>query len=139
MFYKETASGSFVAHPAELSIVYNRGDPMADAKKTQKRKREDTESESQSKDAIQQPVAKKRKNRTNFADPRGDSTLGSQSRKGSCYSVKHLPKPTKCHSALEYAFMQMNKPSKWKFNKARQNWIIRNLWAPVEVRGSTYP
>lgn len=27
----------------------------------------------------------------------------------------------------------MNRPSKWKFNKARQNWLIRNVWAPEAV------
>lgn len=35
--------------------------------------------------------------------------------------------------ALEYAFLQMNRPSKWKFNKARQNWLIRNVWNPEAV------
>jgi len=89
------------------------------SQKAKKRTRKDTESEakeSQSRDnseVIQQPPTKKRKNRTEFADPRDDSALNHQSRK-----------------ALEYAFMQMNKPSKWKFNKAQQNWIIRNLWSP---------
>ena len=28
----------------------------------------------------------------------------------------------------------MNKPKKWKFNKARQNWIVRNIWSPEAVR-----
>lgn len=35
--------------------------------------------------------------------------------------------------ALEYAFTRMNKPSKWKFSKAKQNWIIRNVWSVEAV------
>ncbi|KAF9057291.1 hypothetical protein BJ165DRAFT_1419601 [Panaeolus papilionaceus] len=27
----------------------------------------------------------------------------------------------------------MNKPAKWKFNKARQNWLIRNIWSPENI------
>jgi len=35
---------------------------------------------------------------------------------------------------LEYAFLQFNKPSKWKFNKAKQNWLLRHVWSSEEVR-----
>ena len=27
----------------------------------------------------------------------------------------------------------MNRPSRWKFNKARQNWLIRNVWSSEAV------
>ena len=56
------------------------------AKKARKRKRQDTESDyklgDKEEELIQQPPAKKRKNRTEFADPREDSALNNQSRKG---------------------------------------------------------
>ncbi|KAG6844109.1 hypothetical protein H0H87_009715 [Tephrocybe sp. NHM501043] len=55
---------------------------------------------------------KKRKNKTGFPDPSEDTTLSEQSQK-----------------CLSYAFLQFHHPSKWKFNKARQNWLIRNIWS----------
>ncbi|KAF8165011.1 hypothetical protein B0H34DRAFT_793447 [Crassisporium funariophilum] len=73
-------------------------------------------------EAEEEPPKKKHKNKTSFADPREDKELNNQSRK-----------------ALEYAFTQMNRPSKWKFNKARQNWLIRNVWSPDFVPESYFP
>ncbi len=35
--------------------------------------------------------------------------------------------------ALDYAFTQFEEPDSWKFNKARQNWIIRNVWSEEAV------
>ncbi|KAF9485424.1 hypothetical protein BDN70DRAFT_796153 [Pholiota conissans] len=77
---------------------------------------------SSAKDTPEEPPKKKHRNRTEFTDPRDDTTLNAQSRK-----------------ALEYAFLQMNRPSKWKFNKARQNWLIRNIWNPEAVSDIYFP
>ncbi|GLB33549.1 putative uncharacterised conserved protein (DUF2373) [Lyophyllum shimeji] len=57
-------------------------------------------------------ASKKRKNKTGFPDPMEDNTLSDQAQK-----------------CLAYAFLQIHRPSKWKFNKARQNWLIRNIWS----------
>ncbi|KAJ7117355.1 hypothetical protein C8R43DRAFT_1037261 [Mycena crocata] len=63
----------------------------------------------------QEPQKKKRKNnKTGFPDPEEDTALSEQASK-----------------ALAYAFMQFRKPSKWKFSKARQNWLIRNIWSDL--------
>ncbi|KAF8901683.1 hypothetical protein CPB84DRAFT_1777190 [Gymnopilus junonius] len=35
--------------------------------------------------------------------------------------------------------MQMNKPEKWKFNKARQNWLVRNIWSPEAISDTYFP
>ncbi|KIM45852.1 hypothetical protein M413DRAFT_295420 [Hebeloma cylindrosporum] len=70
----------------------------------------------------EEPPKKKHKNRTEFSDPRVDATLNNQSRK-----------------ALEYVFTLMNRPSKWKFNKARQNWVIRNVWASDAISDIYFP
>ncbi|PPQ63976.1 hypothetical protein CVT24_009099 [Panaeolus cyanescens] len=86
-------------------------------KKRKKRKRGiETEERTAVVEETPAPPKKKHKNRTEFADPRVDESLSTQARKG-----------------LEYAFLQMNKPAKWKFNKARQNWLIRNIWSPENV------
>ncbi|KAF9534899.1 hypothetical protein CPB83DRAFT_888849 [Crepidotus variabilis] len=85
-------------------------------KKEKKRKRKDENLEKLNTavpaepDIVDEPPRKKRKNRTEFSDPREDASLSGQTR-----------------NALEYAFTQLNKPKKWKFSKARQNWIIRNV------------
>ncbi|KJA24535.1 hypothetical protein HYPSUDRAFT_38580 [Hypholoma sublateritium FD-334 SS-4] len=103
--------------------------PADPPKKTKKRKhavdyeRQDSGPSNPKEDVSPgEPPAKKHKNRTEFADPRVDSTLNGQSRK-----------------SLEYAFLQMNRPSKWKFNKARQNWLIRNVWNPEAVSDVYFP
>ncbi|KAF9076444.1 hypothetical protein BDP27DRAFT_1313338 [Rhodocollybia butyracea] len=57
-------------------------------------------------------LKKKKKNKTGFLDPDEEPLLSDQARK-----------------ALVYAFTQFRKPSEWKFHKARQNWIIRNVWS----------
>ena len=36
--------------------------------------------------------------------------------------------------ALHYAFCQFDDPASWKFNKAKQNWLIRNIWSQQAVR-----
>lgn len=81
------------------------------------------------------PPKKKHKNRTNFTDPREDTQLSTQSRKGAHYSVAlaKLDGFLLLSTALEYVFTQMNRPSRWKFNKARQNWLIRNVWSSETV------
>jgi len=48
----------------------------------------------------------------NIACPLTDDSLSNQARK-----------------ALVYAHTQIHHPSCWKFNKARQNWLIRNIWS----------
>ncbi|KIJ19995.1 hypothetical protein PAXINDRAFT_7259 [Paxillus involutus ATCC 200175] len=47
-----------------------------------------------------------------FPDPLKDESLAEQSRK-----------------ALSYAYQRFLDPESWKFNKARQNWLIRNVWS----------
>ncbi|KAJ8518345.1 hypothetical protein ONZ45_g4566 [Pleurotus djamor] len=64
-----------------------------------------------------EPARKKRKkSKKFFADPSGDETLSDQARK-----------------ALTYAFTQAETPDVWKFNKAKQNWLIRNIWSEQEI------
>ncbi|KAF9008737.1 hypothetical protein BDQ17DRAFT_1348836 [Cyathus striatus] len=90
--------------------------PARKEEKRKKRKRV-AEAEKETKEK-EEPVAKKRKhrNKTGLPDPEEDESLTEQSQK-----------------ALSYAFLQFYRPKKWKFNKARQNWIIRNLWSVEAV------
>ncbi|PFH52642.1 hypothetical protein AMATHDRAFT_46186 [Amanita thiersii Skay4041] len=55
-------------------------------------------------------------------DPSNDSSLPDQARK-----------------ALEYAYLQYTSPSEWKFNKARQNWLIRNVWLSKMIPDDHFP
>ncbi|THH17616.1 hypothetical protein EW146_g3232 [Bondarzewia mesenterica] len=63
-------------------------------------------------------AAKKRRKSglTGLPDPEEDESLSEQAQK-----------------ALTYAFIQFAHPSKWKFNKARQNWLLRNMWSEEMV------
>ncbi|KAF7790102.1 hypothetical protein EIP86_001053 [Pleurotus ostreatoroseus] len=58
---------------------------------------------------------KKRKHlRSGFPNPEGDDELSDQSKK-----------------ALVYAYVYAENQSNWKFNKARQNWLVRNVWSDI--------
>ncbi|KAJ7507504.1 hypothetical protein B0H11DRAFT_1705475 [Mycena galericulata] len=78
----------------------------------EKRRREDAVDEELNEESTESQKKKHKKNKTGFPDPNEDSSLSEQASK-----------------ALSYAFTQFRKPSKWKFHKARQNWIIRNIWS----------
>ncbi|OJT10516.1 hypothetical protein TRAPUB_12954 [Trametes pubescens] len=67
---------------------------------------------------------KKRKHcsASGFLDPTGDEALSEQAQK-----------------ALDYAFTQFEEPDSWKFNKARQNWIIRNVWSEEAIPDAYLP
>ncbi|KAI0080720.1 hypothetical protein K474DRAFT_1695572 [Panus rudis PR-1116 ss-1] len=58
----------------------------------------------------------KAKKTANPEDPDEDQSLGEQARK-----------------ALSYAYSYVHNRSEWKFNKARQNWLIRNIWSQESI------
>ncbi|PBL02298.1 hypothetical protein ARMGADRAFT_1057751 [Armillaria gallica] len=87
-------------------------------KKSKKRKHSEAETE----ETEVQPKKKKHRNKTGFPDPSEDSSLSEQARR-----------------ALEYAFTQFHRPKHWKFHKARQNWLIRNVWSPGAVPDAHMP
>ncbi|KNZ80060.1 hypothetical protein J132_07940 [Termitomyces sp. J132] len=98
-------------------------DPEDSEKKAKKKL--DRAEESQSDPANTSDVVaptKKRKNKTGFPDPDEDVSLPEQSKK-----------------CLAYAFLQFHRPSKWKFNKARQNWILRNIWSSEMIPETHLP
>ncbi|KAF8917819.1 hypothetical protein CPB85DRAFT_141310 [Mucidula mucida] len=91
-------------------------------KKMKKRKRD---AEAEADDAIlsTEPVKKKKhKNKTGLLDPSEDSSLSEQAQK-----------------ALSYAFTQFRHPKRWKFQKARQNWLIRNAWSAESIPDAHMP
>lgn len=73
---------------------------------------------------------KKRKHRSSLPNPSEDGSLSEHARKGmSFYAVsrREYTLMQADHLALQYAFTQFDDTSSWKFNKARQNWLIRNV------------
>jgi hypothetical protein len=121
--------------------AYAREQHDTSQRKGKKRKKIDAEEQGESiehkaqSETEEGPLKKKHKNRTDFADPREDTQLNTQSRKGAHCSVAlaRLDRFSLLSTALEYVFTQMNRPSRWKFNKARQNWLIRNVWSSETV------
>ncbi|KAK0468118.1 uncharacterized protein EV420DRAFT_447341 [Desarmillaria tabescens] len=87
-------------------------------RKSKKRKHSEAESD----ETEIQPKKKKHKNKTGFLDPAEDPSLSEQARR-----------------ALEYAFTQFRHPKRWKFHKARQNWLIRNVWSTSAVPDTHMP
>ncbi|KAK0206315.1 hypothetical protein DFS33DRAFT_579473 [Desarmillaria ectypa] len=87
---------------------------------TKSKKRKHSEAETDETEV--QPKKKKHKNKTGFPDPAEDTSLSEQARR-----------------ALEYAFTQFCDPKRWKFHKARQNWLIRNVWSTSAVPDAHMP
>lgn len=105
-------------------------------KKKHKKDKETTEQEEQE---IPKPKSKKQKRKrvdTGLPNPEDDASLADQARKGILY--QHLLITVSKYLiliclALVYAFTQFADPDNWKFNKARQNWLIRNIWSDQAV------
>ncbi|KAI0269211.1 hypothetical protein BC834DRAFT_617372 [Gloeopeniophorella convolvens] len=89
----------------------------ATRKKDKTKKSKDSEAKNESDDGItkksrEKKLRKKRPHLEGVCDPSGDETLAEQAQK-----------------ALSYAYTHCSDPPNWKFKKARQNWLIRNLWS----------
>ncbi|KXN87910.1 hypothetical protein AN958_07920 [Leucoagaricus sp. SymC.cos] len=86
--------------------------------KTKQKKKKGKNQKTSSKEPVAEDAAeqqrKKRENSTGFPDPEeapDEEALTDQAKK-----------------ALSYAFTQFHEPDLWKFNKAKQNWLVRNFW-----------
>ncbi|KAI0959868.1 hypothetical protein AcW1_004567 [Taiwanofungus camphoratus] len=93
--------------------------------KTKKgKKRKDTVDAREERDGAREVHRKKKRRRgtLEFADPNEDEVLSDQARK-----------------ALDYAFTHFNDLASWKFNKARQNWLIRNFWSEEAIPETYMP
>ncbi|RDX53218.1 hypothetical protein OH76DRAFT_1470177 [Lentinus brumalis] len=93
----------------------------AKKEKKKKRKTNDADDEHAAKPDIADSDKKSKKKRkrhsiSGFPDPSEDESLSEQAQK-----------------ALHYAFTQFEDPGSWKFNKARQNWLIRNVWSEEAI------
>ncbi|EPQ59582.1 hypothetical protein GLOTRDRAFT_119627 [Gloeophyllum trabeum ATCC 11539] len=94
------------------------------AEKKKKRKKSDKEV-TIDEDKASKPKAKKRKrlkDSPSYPDPSEDKTLTEQACK-----------------ALTYAWSQFHEAETWKFNKARQNWLIRNVWSEESIPDAYLP
>ncbi|KAI0356561.1 hypothetical protein OH77DRAFT_1503517 [Trametes cingulata] len=105
------------------ALSEERSPKKKEKKKDKKKRKKPGDEEENSTEAAPAKPQKKRKRgstKSGFPDPTDDEELTEQAQK-----------------ALHYAFTQYEEPSEWKFNKARQNWIIRNLWS-AEAIPETY-
>ncbi|KAM5535710.1 hypothetical protein V8D89_010697 [Ganoderma adspersum] len=91
---------------------------QSSSSKKEKKKKKRKQSEEGEKARPKEKSKKKRKHSSSsgFPNPGEDESLSEQGRK-----------------ALEYAFAQFEDPDSWKFHKARQNWLLRNIWSDEAV------
>ncbi|EIW82542.1 hypothetical protein CONPUDRAFT_72745 [Coniophora puteana RWD-64-598 SS2] len=100
----------------------------SDVRKTKKKRKDKSKSEpdgeaNDDKSSKQKKHKKKSKKSVSpYPDPLEDSSLSDQSQKG-----------------LVYAYQRAAESSDWKFNKARQNWLTRNLWSEEMVPEKYFP
>ncbi|KAI0773858.1 hypothetical protein C8Q74DRAFT_1368405 [Fomes fomentarius] len=114
----ETTAGDSAESPVQAELQKHRK-----SKKDKKRKKGIANAEENEEDVLEsggKHDKKKRKRRSSLPDPSEDESLSEHARK-----------------ALQYAFTQFDDTTSWKFNKARQNWLIRNV-ANDEVIPETY-
>ncbi|KAI0688549.1 hypothetical protein BC835DRAFT_1372172 [Cytidiella melzeri] len=91
-----------------------------EAKKKRNRHKHEPQTVERSEEGHAKEQKKKKKRRQRAAhglkDPSSDESLSEQATK-----------------ALLYAYTQVDEPSSWKFNKARQNWLIRNAFSDEAI------
>ncbi|KAE9385672.1 hypothetical protein BT96DRAFT_571963 [Gymnopus androsaceus JB14] len=119
--------------------------------KKQRKEKETEEADTPAEDVNQKERKKKRKREALEADQ--DSNQAAEPSRQSRSPRKRNPKTrlgfpipsrklyyrTK-HAKLSYTpSHNFEKPSKWKFHKARQNWIVRNVWSIEKVPDSQMP
>ncbi|KAF9221940.1 hypothetical protein BS17DRAFT_809654 [Gyrodon lividus] len=85
-------------------------------------KRETMTSHEQITERSQKDKKKKHQHELPFPDPTKDGSLAEQNCK-----------------ALSYAYERFRDPQSWKFNKARQNWLIRNVWSEKAIPENYVP
>ncbi|KAM6495602.1 DUF2373 domain containing protein [Amanita muscaria] len=67
---------------------------------------------------------------------RDGKTKKNSKRKHADYNADEAPVSA---AALAYAYSRYRHPEKWKFNKARQNWITRNVWSASTIPDQHLP
>ncbi|KAL4265601.1 hypothetical protein AB1N83_000148 [Pleurotus pulmonarius] len=119
---KEPVSEDEVVQPVDDSIVPETtlDEHTTTPKPKKKKKKKRDPSPSHEAEMTEEPVKKKRKR--SKPDPSEDETLSEQARKALIYA----------HSYIRY-------PDSWKFNKARQNWLIRNIWSEEMIPETYFP
>ncbi|CAL1701665.1 unnamed protein product [Somion occarium] len=100
----------------DTSVVDDTAQKPRKKKKDKKVVREDEDPKSE------KSKEKKRKHNESSDDPEDDESLTDQARK-----------------ALSYVYIYSTNRSAWKFNKARQNWLIRNVWSSELVPDKYVP
>ncbi|OBZ76937.1 hypothetical protein A0H81_03619 [Grifola frondosa] len=107
-------------------------------KEKRKHKKDTNDTSAVKKDSSEKEHKKKKRKHssTDFADPNEDESLSDQARKGAHARLISSPKyvfTLRDTVALYYAYTQFEEPSNWKFNKARQNWLVRNVWSDQAI------
>ncbi|KAH7916785.1 hypothetical protein BJ138DRAFT_1108569 [Hygrophoropsis aurantiaca] len=99
-------------------------DTADNSRKHKKRKRQERGNEGDDVDESTHPPKQTKKKRKHddspYPDPADDTALPDQ-------------------NPLSYAFISFSDPSNWKFNKAKQNWLIRNAWVEETVPDKYVP
>ncbi|KAJ8698011.1 hypothetical protein PTI98_004775 [Pleurotus ostreatus] len=118
---KDTIAEEEVVQPVDDTAVPETPlDEDTTSKHKRKKGKKRNPSPSHEVDPTEEPVKKKRKR--SKPDPSEDEALSEQARKALIYA----------HSYVRY-------PDSWKFNKARQNWLIRNIWSDELIPETYFP
>ncbi|KAH9843988.1 uncharacterized protein C8Q71DRAFT_730839 [Rhodofomes roseus] len=133
----------------------HKDDNGSEVKKKSRKKKETDEVEVDA-DASTSEVTKKRKEKKRKRDVQvdggaaavetGDAPPDAPKKKKRKRGKTDLPNPAEDESlseqasrALQYAFNQFDDPGSWKFHKARQNWLVRNLWSQQAIPDAHMP
>lgn len=112
--HEETALDGQVEHLNNVEV--QTPEEAASEKPERKKKKEKRKAKEQLEETPDSKPSKKKKGQPPpdlpFADPSVDESLSDQSRK-----------------ALSYAYARFENPPNWKFNKAKQIWLIKRLWS----------
>lgn len=111
--HEGAASDGQVAHSNDTKVQTPKETASENSQQKKKKKRKAEEQSGETPDT--KPLKKKKGHRPPdllSTDPSVDESLSGQSRK-----------------ALSYAYARFEDPPNWKFNKAKQIWLIKKLWS----------
>lgn len=119
------------------AVQLNASEVQTPEEAASKKKKMKRKAEEQSKETPDSKPFKKKKGHRPLdlpsTDPGVDESLSEQSRKGMPRNLHACLLSIEWFTALSYAYARFEDPPNWKFNKARQIWLIKRLWSEEMV------
>ncbi|KLO12841.1 hypothetical protein SCHPADRAFT_398643 [Schizopora paradoxa] len=143
---KKKAKSKEVKFDVQEDSANNGKEETSKPKRSKKRKSKEEEDTTKVDEEVKDELELENSKPSVEKDPKTKKKTKKQRRsdKSSDSSVSGFPDPSedsslseKAQNALSNALLRIAYPELWKFNKASQNWLMKNFWVPEAVRISS--